>query len=135
MLTIRIDTFWSDNIDTFRSIDIGTVWHGKSQTKNQQYSQRDNFINNFLCQSFSKCSFYPNHLLHYRPNFVSLPTQPIYFRPSLYYSQKPSFFVKFKLQKAVRMNLNQKKNCKSDLITFFLLPLAMLILYLNHKSC
>ena len=60
MRTRRIDTFWSDGIDTYWS---GRVWHRKSQTKNQKYSQRlfelyQLFINTFLCQTVPKSTFH-----------------------------------------------------------------------------
>ena len=40
LLTKRIDPFKCDGSDTFWSEGIGTVWHGKSQAKKQQYSER-----------------------------------------------------------------------------------------------
>ena len=60
--TRRIDTFWSNGIDTLIWSNR-TVWHRKSQTKNQQYSQKlfelyQFLINSFLCQTVPESIFY-----------------------------------------------------------------------------
>ena len=59
LITRSVDTFWFEGINILWSGDIGIVWHRKSQTKNQQYSQfffklYQLFMNNFLCQTVSK---------------------------------------------------------------------------------
>ena len=61
-LTKIIDTFWSEGIGRFWPGGIEKVWHRKSKTKNQQYSQRFElyqlFMDTFLCQTVSKSPFY-----------------------------------------------------------------------------
>ena len=56
LLTMRIDTFWSESIKIFWPGDIATVWHRKSSNEKSViftifFELHQLFANNFLCQT------------------------------------------------------------------------------------
>ena len=80
LLIRRVNTFWSEGIDTFCSGGIGTVWTRKIGNNHKSFELYQSVIYNFLYPTVPKfpfyilCAYYPNYLLLENPNFVSLPT-------------------------------------------------------------